>query len=56
MTIKEMRAALDQLGPGHDNTEVQVWLPGTYIELRQVFTVGVKGKILIEGNVASGEI
>lgn len=55
-TVKELRDALAQLGAGHDNREVLVWLPGTRIRLRPVLIVGDKRGVMIEGNVIEGEL
>jgi len=55
MTVKQLRDALAQLGAGHDNTKVRVWLPGTHIELNTNLTLGHQ-HIYIEGNVVAGEI
>lgn len=56
-TVKQLRDALAQLGAGHDDTEVQVWLPGTYIGLEKSISINAtRGKILIEGNVVEGDL
>ena len=55
MTVKKLREALAQLGPGHDNTEIRIWLPGTYIKLNESLIVrAIPSIILIEGNVVGG--
>ena len=58
-TVKQLRDALALLGPGHDNTEVEVWLPGSTIYLAspghdQASIFLSKGKVMIEGNVTPG--
>lgn len=52
VTVKQLRDSLALLGAGHDNTEVQVWLPGSRISLGSLTLA--KGKVLVEGNVVPG--
>jgi hypothetical protein len=52
-TVKQLRDALGQLGAGHDNALVQVWLPGSAIALAQTIFLR-DGKVMIEGNVTPG--
>jgi hypothetical protein len=49
-TVKELRVMLFELAKqGHDDEEVQVWLPESYIRFGTASPV--QGKILIEGSV-----
>jgi hypothetical protein len=57
MTVGELKAALANFD---DNRPLQVWIPGTRIELKHVFEFGRPETgpdphpVLIEGNVISG--
>lgn len=53
MTIGELRAALDKIGPEDNRVEVQVWLPGSTIYLGKHLFMN-KGKWMVEGNVTPG--
>ncbi len=57
MKIKELRAALAALPSDSDDSELEVWLPGSTIRLN-LFGKGVfirrNGKLMIEGNVNPG--
>jgi len=57
MTLKMLREAVAAMDPElHDFKEVQVWLPGSYIDLttnRKVFILA-GDRLLIEGNLAPG--
>lgn len=58
MNVKELREALEQLGTGHDDKEVKVWLPGSTIRLNGPVLHAVpsqyKDRVLIEGNLDPG--
>jgi hypothetical protein len=45
LTVAQLRRKLEAMP---DDADVQVWLPGTYINLANVFENS--GKVLIEGN------
>lgn len=47
LTVAELRKRLEGM-PAH--AKVQVWLPGTYINIGNIFAN--EAKVLIEGNVA----
>ena len=53
MTLKELRESIAQIGIGHDNKEVVIWLPGSKIDLQTTLMLR-DGEILIEGNVRAG--
>jgi hypothetical protein len=52
-TVAQLRASLAQLGRGHDNAIVQIWLPGSTIALAPSIFLR-DGKVMIEGNVTPG--
>ena len=54
MTVASLRAALAQLGPGHDDRVVKAWLPGSYITLADAVLVHGGDVLLIEGNLDPG--
>ena len=54
MTVKMLRESLAQLGSGHDDREVQIWLPGSRIVLGTTLLPGRSAAVLIEGNVMPG--
>lgn len=55
MNIRQLREALSQFGPGHDEAEIKVWLPGSKITLgNTIFRDPGNNGWLIEGNVAPG--
>lgn len=47
LTVAQLRKSLEGMP---DAAKVQVWLPGTYINLSNVFAN--EARVLIEGNVA----
>lgn len=51
MTVKDLRDGLAMLGPGHDNSDIKVWLPGSTITLGNVFVSERHKAVMIEGNV-----
>jgi hypothetical protein len=53
MTLKDLREAIAQIGTGHDNKPVVVWLPGSKIDLNNTLMLR-DGLIMIEGNVRPG--
>lgn len=53
MTLKELRESIAQIGPGHDNKPVVIWLPGSRIDLQATLMLR-DGEIMIEGNVRAG--
>ncbi len=61
MRIKELKAALAALDRGHDEMEIEVWLPGSTIRLgydpagKGIATfLRRNGKLMIEGNINPG--
>ena len=61
MRVKELKAALNVLGPGFDEMDVEVWMPGSTIRLgydpagNGIATFLRRGgKLMIEGNVNPG--
>jgi hypothetical protein len=53
MTLKALREAVAQMGTGHDDKQVVVWLPGSKIDLESTLFL-YDGLIMIEGNVRAG--
>jgi hypothetical protein len=53
VTVKELRESLAEFGEAYDNCEVDVWLPGSYIQLECVLRPS-GDKVLIEGNLRPG--
>jgi hypothetical protein len=53
MTVKQLRDALAQLGAGHDNKKVVIWLPGSRIDLNTSLFLR-EGEIHVEGNLREG--
>lgn len=52
-TVKQLREALAKIPSAHDNLEVEVWLPGSYIALSAMWISG-RNSYLIEGNLKPG--
>jgi hypothetical protein len=53
MTLKELRESIAQIGTGHDNKQVVIWLPGSKIDLQTTLMLR-DNEIMIEGNVRAG--
>lgn len=53
MKIRELKKALAELGPGADEMEIKVWLPGSRITLNGPIMAAPK-YLMIEGNVDEG--
>lgn len=64
MTVRELREALRQLPPFHDETPITIWLPGSRVDLYQVIGVHSRAhspdekdvELLIEGNLREGSV
>lgn len=54
LTLRQLKAELEKFDGSYLDKEVQVWLPGSYIALSNVFFAKSKGKMLIEGNIEPG--
>ena len=55
MTVRQLRERLQSYaGTPADNLEIVCWLPGSRINLHQVFTFASIGVVAIEGNVEPG--
>lgn len=53
-TIKQLRKALAEIPAAHDDKEVEVWLPGSYIKLNQKCFLSGRNSYIIEGNLKPG--
>lgn len=53
MKVRELKLALQNLGPGHDDKEVKAWLPGSTISLGPSMFQR-SGVWCVEGNVDEG--
>lgn len=54
-TVKELREALGQLSPRHDDLPIEGWLPGSRVALSVPLISGTD-VALIEGNLKAGSV
>ena len=56
MTLRELRAAIDQENPNNLDKPLKVWLPGSRVAITGTGFICYKDTVLVEGNLEEGSI